>query len=205
MNQKESHWQTIYSEKDATELSWFQVIPKLSLELIHSCQIAHNDAIIDVGGGASVLVDALLNDGFSRLAVLDISVNALACSQERLGEKADRVEWFDTDITTFRCPHSVSLWHDRAVFHFLTEQTDRLAYVSALKHALKLGGHVIIAAFSVGGPQRCSGLEIVQYDASTLSAELGDSFELIQTRDESHQTPRGGFQRFTYFHFVRRA
>ena len=203
MLDKRAYWQNIYQGKSASDVSWYQLKPKLSLRLIHSAGIASNDSIIDIGGGASVLVDKLCKDGYSNLAVLDISKNALLSAKNRLGDLSKSIEWFEADITQFVAPYPIALWHDRAVFHFLTEQSDRKAYVKALKHALMPGGHFIIAAFSFGGPEKCSGLEIVQYDAGKLITELGEGFELLEERNETHITPANKEQQFTYFHFIR--
>jgi len=198
---RRSHWQNIYKEKSALDVSWYQKEPTLSLELVRSTQIACDDSIIDVGGGASALVDYLYKEGFRRLAVLDISENALASAKKRLGNSARSIEWFVTDVTQFKPPHQFSVWHDRAVFHFLTEPADRKSYVKVLKHTLRPGGHLIIAAFAIGGPEKCSGLEIVQYNSEKLMMELGEEFELVDERNELHITPANQEQKFTYFRF----
>lgn len=203
MSDRKAHWENIYKDKSALEVSWYQSEPLLSLRLIHNAQLASDAAIIDVGGGASVLIDHLCDEGCSNVAVLDISANALACAKERLGDKAKNVEWFDEDVTSFNPPHPFSLWHDRAVFHFLTDSSDRHSYVEVLNRALISGGHLIIAAFAIGGPEKCSGLDIVQYDAEKLKAELGDGFELLEELTELHLTPSNAEQQFSYFHFVR--
>lgn len=202
---KKSHWQNVYQQKNITAVSWFQTEPAMSLALIVSCNLDKSAPIIDVGGGASVLVDYLLQQGHSQVTVLDISAAALAVSQQRLGDNADAVQWLESDITAYRPERQVALWHDRAVFHFLTEAEDRQNYVRALKHALAANGHLIIASFAIGGPEQCSGLPIVQYDASKLSAQLGQGFTLVEERTEKHLTPAGREQAFAYFHFVRSA
>lgn len=202
MFDRKTHWQNVYKDKSSLDVSWYQKEPTLSLELFHSAKVKSDDAIIDVGGGASVLVDYLYKEGFSNLTVLDISENALASARERLGDSAKNIEWLEADITQFNAPHQFSLWHDRAVFHFLTEKSDRESYVKALKHALKPNGHLIIAAFVIGGPEKCSGLDIVQYDSEKLIAELGKDFELLEERNEVHITPANKEQTFTYFHFT---
>lgn len=203
MFDRKAHWENVYQDKSPLDVSWYQKEPALSLELIRRAQLASNEAIIDVGGGASVLVDHLYKEGFTNLAVLDISDNALASAKKRLGKSAKSIEWLEADITQFEPPHQFSLWHDRAVFHFLTDQSDRKHYVKALKHALRPGGHLIIAAFVIGGPEKCSGLKVVQYNAEKLIAELGDDFELIEERNESHNTPANKEQKFTYFRFIK--
>ncbi|WP_445428929.1 class I SAM-dependent methyltransferase [Alishewanella sp. HL-SH05] len=177
----------------------------MSLELITSCNFEKSASIIDVGGGASGLVDHLLQRGYSQVTVLDISAAALAVSQQRLGSNSAAVKWIESDVTAYRPQRQVELWHDRAVFHFLTEIEDRQNYIRALKHALAINGHLIIASFAIGGPEQCSGLPIVQYDASILSAQLGQGFTLVEERTEKHLTPAGREQAFAYFHFVRSA
>lgn len=204
MFDKKTHWERIYREKSSSDVSWYQESPDLSLELIRRSGVRNDEAIVDVGGGASVLVDVLCEEGFRNLSVLDISGIALAGAQQRLGDLAETIEWFESDITEFDPPHAFTLWHDRAVFHFLTDESDRRKYVNVLKRALRPGGHLIIAAFAIGGPEQCSGLQVVQYDSSRLKAELGEEFELVEERDEVHITPANKEQRFTYFRFVRK-
>ena len=202
MSDRKSHWENVYSDKSPLEVSWYVKQPVLSMQLIHNAQVAPDAQVIDIGGGSSVLVDHLCDNGYTNISVLDISANALAYAQDRLADKADTIEWYEEDITRFNPPHRFSLWHDRAVFHFLTEQSDRRKYVDVLKHALEPNGHLIIAAFAIGGPEKCSGLDIVQYDAKKLIAELGSDFNLIEEKDETHNTPSGKEQKFSYFHFV---
>jgi len=175
----------------------------MSLQLIRNAGVAHDAPIIDVGGGASVLLDYLRNEGYSNIAVLDISGKALACARDRLGDKAIGVAWYEQDVTKFHPPKQFALWHDRAVFHFLTDKSDRRDYVDVLKNALTPDGHFIIGAFSLGGPTKCSGLDIVQYDAKKLIAELGEGFELIEEQVEIHVTPADKQQQFAYFRFMR--
>lgn len=192
------HWEQIYGEKSPLEVSWFQQEPTLSLKLIE--QTTPTDTpLIDIGGGSSTLIDHLLQRGYHDVAVLDISANALSHTRERLGVRAEHVEWIVSDITRFSPQRQYALWHDRAVFHFLTDAADRRAYVSSLKQALQPGGHLIIAAFIIGGPTMCSGLDIVQYSAEKLSAELGSDFTLLEQHDELHTTPSGGEQAFCYY------
>ena len=199
MTKRKAHWEKVYADKSPQEVSWFQAEPTLSLRLIQHCEISKEEAIIDVGGGASVLVDRLLDEGFQRLAVLDISANSLTVAKKRLAGRAHQVEWLENDVMMFAPSHPYALWHDRAVFHFLTEATDRRGYVEALKRSLKSGGFVVLSAFAIGGPAKCSGLDIVQYDADRLLAELGDAFELIEEAEETHITPAKMEQRFAYF------
>jgi SAM-dependent methyltransferase len=197
---KRQHWEAIYSGRSPLEVSWYQKEPALSLRLIDSCRLAKDAAIIDVGGGASILVDRLLDQGYTRLAVLDISATALTFARNRLGPKASSIEWFEADITAFQPPHPFSLWHDRAVFHFLTDASERRRYTNVLQTSLMPGGHLILAAFAIGGPTTCSGLDIVQYNADKLLAELGDDFKLVDEDSETHATPTGAKQLFSYFH-----
>jgi len=202
MNRK-NHWEEIYRDKSPLEVSWFQGEPALSLQLISNTGFSTDAAIIDIGGGASLLVDRLLERGYKHLAVLDISGTALSHTKKRLGSSAAQVEWFESDITTFASPHPFDIWHDRAVFHFLTEAGDRKRYVATLKQTLKPGGHLILAAFATGGPTHCSGLDIVQYDAGKLAGELGDGFSLVEELSETHVTPSKVPQLFAYFRFIR--
>jgi len=198
-----AHWQHIYASRSNTELSWYQPAPALSLELVEQCRMDTDDPIIDVGGGASSLVDCLAAGGFTRIAVLDLSEAALAVSRKRLGARSVDIEWIESDITAFEPAHDFRLWHDRALFHFLTEPADRQRYVEVLKRALPPGGHLILASFAVGGPERCSGLPIVQYDGPKLLAELGGEFKIVEQRRENHVTPAGNVQEFAWFRCTR--
>jgi len=202
--ERKDHWENVYQTKSPLEVSWYQREPEVSLALIDRAGLRPEDAIIDVGGGASVLVDRLLARGFGRLAVLDVSAKALALARERLGEQAGRVEWFEADVTSFRSPHRFRLWHDRAVFHFLTNPSDRRAYVNTLNNTLEPDGHLVIATFGIGGPTKCSGLDICQYDAARMNAELGLGFHLLDEVAETHLTPAGKEQRFIFLHYRRR-
>jgi ubiquinone/menaquinone biosynthesis C-methylase UbiE len=202
MNRK-AHWNQVYQTKAADEVSWYQTRPATSLKLIEQCGVGKGQGILDVGGGASVLVDCLLDAGFQRLAVLDISAAALEQTRRRLGVRAGAVAWFEADVTEFKPPHQFALWHDRAVFHFLTEKADRQCYVETMKRALVPEGHAVIATFALDGPLRCSGLDVVRYDAPSLSAELGAGFRLLEQTDETHVTPWDTEQKFSYFRFAR--
>lgn len=199
MFDRKTHWEQVYRDKSPLEVSWYQREPTLSLAFIAESGLALDEPIIDVGGGASLLVDSLCGLGYSQLSVLDISGQALRKSRERLGEMGSQVRWIESDITGFVPEVSYRLWHDRAVFHFLTQADERAAYVRALKQGLKPGGYLILAAFAIGGPTKCSGLDIVQYDADKLLAELGEGFELLQQAQEQHQTPAGKVQDFEYY------
>jgi ubiquinone/menaquinone biosynthesis C-methylase UbiE len=180
-------------------VSWFQEHAAMSFKFIQDTGVAKDAAILDVGGGASVLVDDLLNAGYSNLSVLDISAAALDAAQARLGSAASRVKWIEADITRLELPEaSLDVWHDRAVFHFLTDPQDRQRYVQTTLHAVKPGGHVIIATFAEDGPQKCSGLDVVRYRPDELHQEFGAAFEFVKSEKELHHTPAGGDQRFVY-------
>ena len=202
MSDRKNHWEKVYRNKSPLEVSWFQENPALSLQLIGDARLALDAPVIDVGGGASILVDKLCDAGYTNIAVLDVSASALAHARERLAGRANAVHWYEADVTRFKPPQRFALWHDRAVFHFLTDKTDRDSYVSVLKQALRPGGHVIIMAFAIDGPAKCSGLDIVQYDEDKLKAALGPGFELAETGFETHKTPAGGQQKFAYFHLI---
>ena len=198
MNRKE-HWEHIYSTKSSDTVSWFQNHANQSLRLIHNTGLGKNATIIDVGGGASTLVDDLLSEGYSNLTVLDLSSAALAVAKQRLNKHADCVHWAEGDITRAELPvHHFDIWHDRAVFHFLTNPYDRHAYVEQVFRAVRPGGHVIIATFAEDGPDKCSGLPVMRYQPETLHAEFGDAFLLVEHEKEAHHTPTGVVQQFVY-------
>jgi len=195
------HWEKVYTTKVPTDVSWFQGDPTVSLELIGSTGVSHTQKIIDVGGGTSVLVDKLVGEGFKDLTVLDISSAALDYAKERLGNRSTNVTWIESDITEFESTQKYDLWHDRAVFHFLTDQEDRRKYIRAMKESINSGGHVIIAAFSLEGPPKCSGLNVERYSPEKIKNKLGDSFEFVKSVDEVHVTPWSAEQKFTYCYF----
>jgi trans-aconitate methyltransferase len=198
-----AHWDNVYATKRENEVSWFQEKASLSLDLVRAAGARPGSAIIDIGGGASRLVDALIDEGFTDLSVLDVADAALSATKARLGANAGSVHWITADITRWRPPRQYDLWHDRAAFHFLTEANDRAAYVERLTQALAPGAHAIIATFAPDGPERCSGLPVVRYDAASLGATLGSRFALLQTRREDHRTPFATMQRFQYSLFRR--
>ncbi len=200
---RQQHWQQVYTVKDETAVSWFQESPQISLALIAASGLTRDAGIIDVGGGASRLVDALLAAGHSDLTVLDIAEAALAKTRQRLGASAAAVAWIAADITAWQPQRHYALWHDRAVFHFLTAAEDRAAYKRALQAALLPGGQAIIASFAPDGPERCSGLPVMRYAPESLVLELGAGFRLEETRSEPHKTPAGGQQAFQYSRFRR--
>jgi SAM-dependent methyltransferase len=198
-----THWENAWRTKKAKETSWYQAVPTISLSMIRNSGLEHDAAVIDVGGGASLLVDHLLSDGYRDLTVLDISAAAIAQARARLGEHADRVKWVTSDITCFKPTRAFGLWHDRAAFHFLTDPADRERYVDVLYRSLAPGGQAIIASFAPGGPRRCSGLDIVQYDAQGLQAVLGEGMVLLEQEEEHHLTPAGAEQKFGFYRFGR--
>ncbi len=193
-----AHWQSIYSTKAPTEVSWYQPVPARSLELIQATGVALTAPLLDVGGGASTLVDHLLQAGYVDVTVLDIAAAALAESQGRLGAAAAQVNWIEGDVADFRPSRRYALWHDRAVFHFLVDPMSRDRYLGALGDALAADGHVVLATFGPEGPTRCSGLPVHRYAADELSALLGPSFVLRRSIVDEHTTPSGNQQQFLY-------
>ncbi|MBS3966585.1 MAG: class I SAM-dependent methyltransferase [Truepera sp.] len=196
--ERTKHWDDAYTSKSPTEVSWYQAQLTVSLDLIKLAGITRYSRILDVGGGASTLVDDLLQEGFQDITVLDIATAALERAQERLGERAKRVRWMAGDVTQAELLPIYDLWHDRAVFHFLTSSLDRRAYLAAVERALAPGGHLIMATFALTGPPRCSGLEVVRYSPGSLCEEVGERFTLIRDVAETHVTPRGAAQDFIY-------
>ena len=198
MNAK-AHWEHIYTTKAPMQVSWYQEHPDHSLRLIQRTGVQQTDPIIDVGGGASTLVDDLLAAGFQAITVLDISAAALQLARRRIGADADKVTWIEADITRTSLPaHTYALWHDRAVFHFLTQPADRQHYIDAMRQSIRPGGHLIMATFAPDGPPQCSGLDVVRYSPDSLLRELGRGFELVESTSESHHTPWGAEQKFMY-------
>ena len=198
MNTK-PHWENIYERKAPTQVSWYQEHARFSLQFIQKSQISKAAQIIDIGGGASTLVDDLLAAGFQNISVLDVSKHALQLARQRLGTRADTVHWIEADITQVELPEEAyDVWHDRAVFHFLTQPADRQRYVQAVRRAVRTGGHVIVATFAPDGPDHCSGLEVVRYSPETLHDEFGVGFELKDSSRETHHTPFGTEQKFVY-------
>jgi len=194
-----NHWDRVYATKSPQGVSWYQPHADQSVRLIRQAGLPPSASIIDVGGGASTLVDDLLHAGYRRLTVLDLSGAALAAAQARLGDEARHVIWLEADVTCVTLPaQTFDLWHDRAVFHFLTGEREREAYVAAVMHAVKPGGHVIVATFAEDGPLQCSGLPVVRYAPASLHAEFGKPFTLLGHEREEHQTPSGSVQKFIY-------
>jgi SAM-dependent methyltransferase len=201
--EQREHWQGVYSRKAEDEVSWYQERPTISASLIARTGAGHNARIVDVGGGASRLVDALLESGHEQVAVLDIAAAALDRARRRLGARAAGVTWIASDVARWHPVAPFDVWHDRAVFHFMVRPEEREAYRATLLRALRGGGHAIIATFAADGPERCSGLPVMRYEPETLAAELGPDLELIESVHDGHVTPSGHVQRFQYSHFVR--
>ena len=195
---RQAHWENVYRAKGERDVSWFEQSPALSLDLIRATGVDSKAAIIDIGGGASRLVDALLADGFEDVSVLDLSGTALATSKARLGARGATVDWLLADVTRWEPPRAYDVWHDRAVFHFLTDAQERAAYAARAFKGVRAGGHVIIGTFAPDGPERCSGLPVVRHDAASIGAVLGSAFTLIESRRHDHRTPTGKIQRFQF-------
>ena len=195
---RQAHWEGVYTKKGENEVSWFQENPAASLELIAQVGATPTSAIIDIGGGASRLVDNLIDRGFEDVTVLDLSEAALEAAKGRLGDRAARVHWIVADAAVWEPPKAYDIWHDRAAFHFFTEDRDRAAYVARLDRALKVGGYAIIATFAVDGPERCSGLPVMRYDPVSLGQTLGRAFQLVEARRHTHATPWGSDQSFQF-------
>lgn len=204
-SERTQHWQDVYTRKDDREVSWYEPEATLSLELIERCGPLAKDArIIDIGGGASRLVDGLLARGYEAVSVLDIAAPALDKTRARLGaEAAARVTWHVTDITRFAPSAPYAVWHDRAVFHFLTADDDKRAYADLVARAVTPGGHLILGTFALDGPERCSGLPVARYDAEGIATVLGTAFTRVESLAHTHTTPSGNTQRFTFARFMR--
>lgn len=198
--ERAAHWEHIYRTKGPDQVSWFQAEARLSRQLIERAVPDRAAAIIDIGAGASTLVDGLLASGYQNLTVLDLSPAALTQAQERIGAAAARVEWRVADILTVALSTaSFDLWHDRAVFHFLVDPADRARYLAQVRAAVRPGGHVLVATFAEDGPLRCSGLPVVRYSPAALQAEFGAGFQLVERHREVHRTPAGAEQAFTFY------
>lgn len=197
------HWESIYRTRGERDVSWFEEVPTVSLQLIEAAGLSPGTCVIDIGGGESRLVDELLARGLHCLAVLDVSHEALVHTRARLGEAAQTVRWIEADVTGAWSLEPMDIWHDRAVFHFLVDPADRRRYVARLRETVKPRGSAIIATFAPDGPERCSGLPVVRYSPATLADELGDGFRLIESRLHQHPTPGGPIQSFQYSRFQR--
>lgn len=199
------HWNRVYSSKTDDLLSWHQAFPETSLQLLRHAQLGPDPRIIDVGAGSSRLVDGLLDQGISRVTLLDLSAAALARTRSRLGHDAEAVDFRVGDVRTFRPQETWDAWHDRAVFHFMVTPGDRVAYVAALKQALRPNGHVVLGTFAADGPHGCSGLPVMRFSPEALSLVLGPEFRAVETERDLHVTPAGKLQPFTFVRFVRQA
>src|SRR5713226_9210476 len=194
-----THWEKVYTTKPPEAVSWYRAHLETSLALIERAADAHSASIIDVGGGESTLVDDLLLRGYKNLTILDVSQTAIDATKRRLGSISEQVRWLVADIAEIELePSAYDLWHDRAVFHFLTTPERRVAYVRQVARAVKPGGHVIVSTFGPEGPTKCSGLEVMRYDAESLHDEFGARFRLVESSKELHQTPFGTTQQFLY-------
>jgi len=199
----QAHWGKVYATKAPDRVSWFQPHLQTSLGLIERAAAERSASIIDVGAGASTLVDDLLLAGYENITVLDISQAAIDVAQNRLGEASKSMQWLRADVTGGKFPASTyDVWHDRAVFHFLTKQEERFAYVRNVARAVKPGGHVIVSTFGPEGPEKCSGLDVMRYDAQSLHREFGQRFRLVESSKELHQTPFGTTQQFLYCYCI---
>ncbi|MEX0737759.1 MAG: class I SAM-dependent methyltransferase [Pseudohongiella sp.] len=197
--QTKEHWEEVYSSKDSDEVSWFQEHAELSLKIIRVHGVSIDASIIDVGGGASTLVDDLVEEEYSAITVLDLSSAALETAKKRLGAKKLSVSWLEADVLDVELPiNGYDVWHDRAVFHFLTSESERHRYVQQVLRALKPGGLVIVATFAEDGPEKCSGLPVMRYSTSALHSEFGEPFQLLGSEPEVHLTPSGNEQKFVY-------
>lgn len=196
---KKVHWETVYETKSDRQVSWFREHLDNSLQMILETKVGKEAAIIDVGGGSSSLAADLFEQGFADVSVLDISAKALEKSKARLGKRAAQIEWIEADITQVSLPENhYDVWHDRAVFHFLTAAEDRQKYVEQVLRSLKVGGHIIVASFGENGPQKCSGLDVVRYNPETMHNEFGNNFNLVESLSETHETPFQTTQEFIY-------
>lgn len=195
----ETHWEKIYKEKAPDAVSWYRAHLETSLALIEKAAASRSASIIDVGGGESTLVDDLLARGYQNITVLDISQTAIDANKQRLAKASDLVHWLVADMTKIELdPWAYDVWHDRAVFHFLTSDSDRVAYVRQIARGVRHGGHVIVSTFGPEGPTKCSGLNVVRYDAESLHREFGVHFRLLESSKELHETPFGTVQQFLY-------
>ncbi len=195
----QKHWESIYATRSPDEVSWYRPHLERSLFFVIDAKLGPDAQVIDVGGGSSTLVDDLLDLGYRNLTVLDISSTAIEQARERLAERGDEVSWIVGDATSVELPAShFDFWHDRAVFHFLTDPEARKRYVDQVRRCLKPGGHIVVATFGEEGPERCSGLDVVRYSADALHGEFGSSFRKVSSRTEDHVTPWGAEQEFVY-------
>ena len=201
---RQQHWNAVYRTKGERDVSWFEVVPAVSIDIIEAAGLTRDTCVLDVGGGDAHLVDVLLSRGVTCIAVLDVAGAALERAKTRLRESASAVTWIEADVTADWSWKPVDIWHDRAIFHFLTSAGDRARYKERLSAGLKAGGSAIIATFAPEGPEKCSGLPVVRYSPDTLASELGDQFALVDCRRHLHPTPWGATQAFQYSRFRKR-
>jgi SAM-dependent methyltransferase len=199
------HWNTVYTDKTERDVSWFEALPAVSLEMLDAAGLNEASCVIDVGGGDSRLVDALAARGLRCLAVLDVSGAALNRAKHRLGAAAAAITWIEADVTADWSLKPMDFWHDRAVFHFLVDAPDRASYVAHMRDVLKPQGSAIMATFDINGPEKCSGLPVRRYSAEALARELGEGFRLVDSVPHEHRTPWGAVQAFRYSRFIREA
>jgi len=200
---KKYHWESVYKKHSSTEVGWYQVYPGRSLKLINETGAGTDGSIIDIGGGTSTLAVHLLDQGYKQVTVLDLSGNAIEKAKLQLGEKSNRIHWIEADVTKYSFIEKYDIWHDRAVFHFLTEAEDREGYKNSLNQALRLNGHLIISTFSLDAPSKCSGLPVVRYNSDALQNEFGNNFTMVEAFAEDHVTPSGVKQNFIFCRFIR--
>ncbi len=205
MNKQERkrHWEEIYNTKPLETVSWYQPVPEVSLELFSILQISREAPVIDVGGGDSLLADHLLDLGYTDITVLDISGAAIDRAKKRLGERAQRIHWIEADATSFIPERPYALWHDRAVFHFLTEPEQRTAYIRNVVSGIQEEGHLVVGTFSDQGPLKCSGLEVQRYSIAELQHQMSPFFKPLRCLNVGHSTPSGSVQDFTFCAFAR--
>lgn len=203
-NSYKQHWENVFSTKAENEVSWFQTHPKTSMEFVELFELPLNAKIIDIGGGDSHFVDALLEKGYQNIYVLDISANAIERAKQRLGNKANNVHWIVSDVTEFEPPIQFDFWHDRAAFHFLTTEEKIYKYTSLAEDAIKRDGYLILGTFSENGPNKCSGLEIKQYSEASMSARFEVAFDSIKCITEDHKTPFETTQNFLFCSFKKK-
>lgn len=199
----EKHWENVYESKEIDKVSWYQENCTATLDMIRQVPHDGNSSIIDVGSGATQLISSLLSMGQKNITALDISKTALSKAKAQLGQKADKINWVHASITTWSPDKVYDLWHDRAVYHFLTEEADRKAYVSTLKKALKKGGTLIISSFGLDGPEKCSNLPVRRHSPEMFDEELGPEFKRVECRTVEHETPWSSTQQFVYCRYQR--
>lgn len=201
---RKEHWEQFYATHPERELSWFESVPALSLELIRKSTRGSGDSVVDVGGGSSRLVDCLLADGYTAVCVLDVSARALSMARERLGAGTENVRWIESDVLQWNPRDPVDIWHDRAAYHFFTDEKDRMAYARAASGAVRSGGTLIVATFALDGPKSCSGLPAYRANAEMISADFAPAFELTESLIHDYHTPRGTVQRFQIARLTRK-